>query len=72
MKQLYEITLKGDGKVIKGTVVGDLRNKQEMITKVLQRNNIPNNMLYKYRIHDIILLVPNSWLDMEDRGIEVN
>lgn len=72
MKQLYEITLRGDGKIIKGTVLTTLRNKFEAVIIVLDRNGVHHKDRHKYRIKDIKLLVPNSWLELEDKGIEVN
>ena len=72
MKQLYEITLRGDGKIVKGTVLTTLSNKFEAVMIVLDRNRVHHKDRYKYRIKDIKLLVPNSWLELEDKGIEVN
>lgn len=72
MKQLYEITIKGNDKILKGIALTDLKDKNDMCYKILKKHDIPLKEMHKYRIQDIKLMVPDSWIEIEDKGIEVN
>lgn len=69
---MYEMTINGEGRQISGKVFGTWRDREKMSYTIMDRHKVDPRNRYKYRIADMHLVVPDSWIEIEDKGAEVN